>query len=138
MTDLLIPIGRKVVTKNGVPLSLVGNVYGQALQSRKQAQDLAYTLGGRDKKPVAPIMVYKANGDPLYLIGAGEADAAELEDLALKGIEETKSFSFDEARERAGMPRKEETMGLMVDALKRHRNKLQGKSFSYSLRGRKR
>ena len=138
MTDLLIPIGRKVVTKNGVPLSMVGNVYGQALQSRKQAQDLAYTLGGRDKKPDAPIMVYKANGDPLYLIGAGQAEASELQDLALQGIEDTKKFSFDEARERAGLPIKEKSMELMLDALKRHRNKLQGKSFSYSLRGRKR
>lgn len=120
--ELLVPIARRSVVLNaqGVPMSMQ-----RAQRSEQNADDLAYQLGGREAKPNKPIVLFAADGSPIVLIGAGVADAAELQDLAQKALAEANEnirkrgtrFDFAEARERAGLPRSEDFDRLYRDAL---------------------
>ena len=113
MADLLIPLGRVFKRDKSVPLALQGMVHGAPMG----AAELAYSLGGRDKKPRKPIFLYGPYGQPIMLIGAGEADAAELEDLAQEAVAKAE-MDFAAKRERYGYPAREQFDSLFRNALR--------------------
>lgn len=96
--------------------------------------DLTAALGGRTAKPRKPIVIWAPDGvQQIILIGAGVTEAAELEDMALRAFAEAreemaknggKAFDADTAREKRGLPRREEAGPAMAEALwdrvKRH------------------
>lgn len=122
MVELLVPIARRSVILNaqGQPMSMQ-----RASRGSQDAGELAYHLGGREVRPNAPIVLFAADGSPIVLIGAGIAEASELQDLAEKALAEANEnirkqgtrFNFAEARERAGLPRAEDFDRLYRDAL---------------------
>ena len=120
MVDLLIPLGRVFTRDKSVPLALQGQVHG----APAGAGDLAYTLGGRAKKPRKPIFLFGPHGEPIILIGAGEAEAAELEDLAQEAMAH-KPVDFAAKREQHGYPQREQFDSLFRQAVRnrmeRHR-----------------
>ena len=113
MPDLLIPLGRVFKRDPSVPLALQGQMHGVP----EGVDELAYTLGGRDKKPHRPIFFYGPHGEPIILIGAGEADAAELEDLAQEAIHKAQ-IDFAAKREQYGYPSRESFDPLFREALR--------------------
>ena len=130
MTDIIVPIARVVdvvtVNEQQVPFDMKGRVSGIA-KGMRQAEDFAHAIG-RDAKPSRPLMVYGPdNGIPIMVIGDGVTEAAEMQDLAMEAIgrqeeqvrKNGRGFNFDEARERAGMVRKEDFDAAFRDALAR-------------------
>lgn len=130
MVDLIVPVAHVVdvvvVNEEQVPWDLTGQVSG-VLRGMKQAQDFAHAIG-RDRKPTRPLMLYGPdNAMPILVIGDGVTEAAELEDLAIEAIgkqdESVKKYGrgmdFDEARQRAGMARREDFGVLMAEAFER-------------------
>ena len=71
--DLLVPIARIVHVPRGFSLSDVA--------------DLPARLGGRAKKPKAPVGLVDPSGMPIFLVGMGETEAAELQEMAYDVIE---------------------------------------------------
>lgn len=106
--ELLVPVGRKL------PLSVARTVHQCGHTS---AGDIGYALG-RGSMPQKPIYLYRADGSVAIIAGLGKAEAAELEDLALKKLAD-KPFDFAEARDRAGMPPAEKFDENFRDALQR-------------------
>ncbi|MGD9889884.1 MAG: hypothetical protein AB7U18_01145 [Dehalococcoidia bacterium] len=88
--------------------------------------NLTAALGGRTAKPRKPVVIWAPDGrSQIILIGAGEAEAAELEDMAYRAFDEARetmkktggsAFDADEARERRGLPRREEAGAAMAEA----------------------
>ena len=120
MPDILVPLGRLFTRDKAVPLALQGQVHGVP----ERTADIAYSLGGRDQKPRKPIFLYGAHGEPIILIGAGEAEAAELEDLAHEALAQP-AMDFAAKRERYGYPPRDQFDSLFRNALrdrmKRHK-----------------
>ena len=120
MVDLLVPLGRLFTRDKSVPLSLQGQVHGVP----EKPGDIAYSLGGRDKKPRKPIFLYGPYGEPIILIGAGVADAAELEDLAYEAQAKA-ALDFAALRAQHGYPSREQFDSLyrnaLQDRVKRHK-----------------
>ena len=113
MPDILVPLGRLFKRDPGVPLSLQGQVIGMP----ERMGDIAYSLGGRDKKPRKPLFLYGPRGEPIMLMGAGEATAAEMEDLAYEALDKAE-IDFAAKRERDGYPSREKFDSLFRNALR--------------------
>lgn len=129
MIDIIVPQARivdLVVCEGQVPPSLRGMVSG-TLRGMRQASDFAHAVG-KATRPKAPLMLYGPDEYmPIMVIGDGETEAAEMQDLAMEAIgrqEEAvkrngRGMNFDEARERAGMVRRENFQEAWHDAFQR-------------------
>jgi len=125
MTELLIPVARRLIMNPGsIPLSLAGQLSG-VVKGKSQAQDVGYAFG-RTSKPRQPLMLIGPDERTVILIvGDGQAEAAELEDLAVMKLEQAeekarkgqRGFDFEAARERRGAPSAKEFDGLFRQAL---------------------
>ncbi|MGD9827132.1 MAG: hypothetical protein AB7E70_20160 [Hyphomicrobiaceae bacterium] len=105
------------------------------LGDESHIRELTAALGGRTAKPRKAITIWAPDGvNQIILIGAGETEAAELEDMAYRAFDEARetmkrtggrAFDADEARERARLPRREEAGAAMAEAIwdrrKKHR-----------------
>jgi len=126
VVEILIPIARRVVINPGsVPLSLLGQLSG-VVKGSGQAKEIGYAFG-RASKPKQPLMLVGPDERTVILvIGDGHAEAAELEDLAVRKLElaEEKArkgqrgFDFEAARERHGLPSAKEFDPLFRQALR--------------------
>jgi hypothetical protein len=112
-----------VVSDGPIPWDLSGETCGY-LRHRTAVEDFAYAQG-RATKPKMPLMLYGPdNYTPIVVVGDGVTEAAEMQDLALGALdkqEETykkvgRGFDFDDARERAGMVRREDFGTAMAEA----------------------
>ena len=148
MIDLLIPTARiidLVVCDEQVPWDLKGEVSG-VMRGMTQVSEFAHAVG-RTAKPKKPLMVYGPdNYMPICVIGDGVTEAAEMQDLALEAIgrqEEAvkrnggRGMNFDDARERAGLMRREDFGVAVAEALaeraaykkRNHRTDPQGREY---------
>lgn len=98
--------------------------------THKEIEDLAYSLGGRGSRPQGPVVLVGADGQtPILLVGLGQAEASELQDLAHDAIErseenlkkEGSAMRFDTLRERAGYAPREKVGELIAEGLERRR-----------------
>ena len=125
MTELLIPVARRIIMNPGsIPLSLAGQLSG-VVKGTSQAKEVGYAFG-RGKKPKQPLMLVGPDERTVILIvGDGQAEAAELEDLAVMKLEQAnekarkgqRGFDFEAARERHGLPSAKEFDPLFRQAL---------------------
>ena len=123
--ELLIPIGRRIIMNPGsIPLSLQGQLSG-VVKGSGQAKEVGYAFG-RNKRPKQPLMLLGPDERTVILIvGDGQAEAAELEDLAVMKMEQAeekarkgqRGFDFEAARERRGVPSAKEFDPLFRQAL---------------------
>jgi hypothetical protein len=120
MTDLLVPVARRI------PLALHGKVAG-AFNGQRAAQEIGCVFG-RSTRPKQPILLWGPDERSVMLImGDGEAEAAELEDLAQAVLAKAQSnvdktgraVDFDALREKHGLMRREEVDAAVRDALRR-------------------
>ena len=129
MVDLIIPIGQKVAlayNPSDIPVALRGKVQA-ALPTRQDIEDLPHALGGRDVKPPGPILLWAPDGMQIMIMGHGYASASEIQDLAYAALDKAevnakklgRSFNFDEARTKNGLPRRENVDPMIRDALRR-------------------
>lgn len=131
MTDLIVPIARvvdvAVVYEDQIPLDMQGQLSG-SLRGAQQVSEFAHAVG-RNRMPKQPLMVYGPdNAYPILIVGDGVTEAAEMQDLAQEALgkqEENvrkfgRAFDFDEARERAGMVRREDFGKVLSDALQKN------------------
>lgn len=131
MTDLVVPIARvvdvAVVYQDQIPTDMQGQLSG-SLRGAEQVRDFAHAVG-RERMPKKPLMVYGPdNGYPILVVGDGVTEAAEMQDLAEEALgkqEENvrkfgRAFDFDDARERAGMVRREDFGRVLADAFERN------------------
>ena len=126
MIDLIVPVARVidlVIMDEAVPMDLTGEVCGY-IRNRKMVEEFAYAQG-RATMPKKPLMLYGAdNYTPIVVIGDGVTEAAEMQDLALGALDKQETqykksgrgFDFDEAREKAGMVRREDFGAAMATA----------------------
>lgn len=133
--ELLIPVARRIVMNpSSIPLSLQGQLSG-VVKGMSQAKEVGYAFG-RSKKPRQPLMLIGPDERTVILIvGDGQAEAAELEDLAVMKMEQAeekarkgqRGFDFEAARDRRGLPSAKEFDGLfrqaLQDSVKRQRRK---------------
>lgn len=130
--DILLPIGRKipvVMNERKVPLGMQGQVSG-AIRDPRQVSEIKHVFGA-DTKPEAPLMLYGPRGEAIMLVGGGDTEASELQDIAAEALERANERAqnptayFDKMRERAGMARREDVPKMMRDAIEerieRHR-----------------
>jgi len=98
------------------------------LRNKKDIAEMAYAVGGRAVKPQKPLMILGPDERTVLLVvGDGVAEAAELEDLAHAQLEKAeakfqkhgRSFDFESARERYGLPQAGQFDSLYRDALQR-------------------
>ena len=125
MTELLIPVARRLIINPGsIPMSLAGQLSG-VVKGSKQAKEVGYAMG-RANKPRQPLMLVGPDERTVILVvGNGEAEAAELEDLAVMKLEQAeekarkgqRGFDFEAAREKHGLPSAKEFDGLFRQAL---------------------
>lgn len=129
MVDLLIPIGTRIqlaYNPDSIPRPLRRMVQA-SLPTTKDIEDLPHALGGRDAKPTHPVLLWASDGMQIMIMGAGEASASEIQDLAYsaldraeKRIKETgRSLNFEDRRERAKLPRREDVDAMIRDAMRR-------------------
>ena len=128
MVEIIVPIARRLtVNASAIPLSMRGKLTG-VLRNKADIGEMAYAVGGRDVKPEKPLMILGPDERTVLLIvGAGVAEASELEDLAYAQLEKAeantkkhgRAFDFKEARERRGLPQATEFDQLYRDALRR-------------------
>ena len=94
-------------------LSQRGQLQQMLIQNRKAAADLSQIFGGRAAKPNGMLQIPAADGvTPIMIPAMGEAEVAQIEELALRAYEETQeqvkktgtAIDFDAERERAGLP----------------------------------
>lgn len=94
------------------------------VQEAKEADTISAQLGGRAKKPTREILLVGPDGKrPIFLIGAGVTEAAELEE-EVHAIYEREAERqraghsyFDEVREREGLPPRDKVPDLVREAL---------------------
>ena len=88
--------------------------------------DLAHVTGGRANKPKEPIVITAWDGvTPIILAGLGEAEGAQLEDLAIEAHERSQeegkrsgqAQDYQRIREMLGVPSKEQFMSNWYDSL---------------------
>lgn len=126
--DLLVPCGRVLhlpgMGMATIPLSMRDKLSGVA-RSDREAAEIGHWFG-RDTKPDKPMMLVGPDGRvPIVIMAEGETEAAELQDLAQEALAKQqekvaatgRGFDFEEAREKAGMPRAEDFGRIASDAV---------------------
>lgn len=128
----------QIAQRSGIPIyDLFPSWYADRLFSvngAREAGEISYRMGGRAVRPKDPVVLIGPDGKtPILLVGAGETEAAELEELAQavyeKGqrrISQGKTvIPFDEIREKRGYPAREKFSDLfkqaLTDRMERHR-----------------
>ena len=117
-----------------VPWMLRGWVAGAFGHGAIDVTEIGHIYGGRAAKPAKPILVYGPNSRVLtVVVGGGEAEAAELEELAEAAIEKQVKRNRDDhlaqIREDHGLPRREQVPALISQALRDHgRDKIRNPS----------
>ena len=141
MPDLIFPVAKVVdvvVYHDDLPMDMQGEVSGY-LRGMKEAEDFAHAIG-RTGKPKKPLMVYGPDEYmPILVIGDGVTEAAEMQDLAVEAIgrqaesvkKNGRGMNFDEARQRAGLVRKEDFDVAFRDALQRRVKYLKANPISH-------
>jgi len=111
----------KVALEEGIPLQdlisqMGANIHRFIPMESGGVDNFAYQLGKRDFKPREPIVMTRPDGKtPLILVGAGETEVAELEDIAIANWEADKArqkkgeklIDLAQRREDLGLPPKE-------------------------------
>lgn len=128
MVDLLVPKARIVdiviVNDEQIPYDMKGQLSGH-VRTVKQVEDFAHAFG-RDAKPTKPLMLEGPDSRmPIMVMGLGVTEASEMQDLALEALDKQeenykkygRGYNFEEAREKAGYPRKEDFPQLFSDAM---------------------
>ena len=88
------------------PLSPWARITMHEMDPRRAADELSQG-GGRAAKPKKPVAVWTPHGDVTFILGEGQTEAAEIEDL-IHAEREAKPIDVDELRERQGLaPRAE-------------------------------
>jgi hypothetical protein len=82
--------------------------------------DLSQMAGGRAAKPTKPIALYDSGGNQIFIVGAGQTEVAEMEDIIARE-RERKQPTQDELRERFGMPSTKDAGRMMAEAIARRR-----------------
>ncbi len=103
----------------------------QQVRSVKDAQEATYRMGGRAAMPSKPLGLVDQYGTPIFVVGGGVTEAAELEDIAIGKLERTRTqnaIDFDALREERGLPSREEVWGkgglfrqAVADRIKYHK-----------------
>jgi len=136
--ELLLPIARRAPPIPGshpafglIPTSLVGKVAG-AFQGEDAMGEIGHAFG-RAAKPRKPVLLWGPDNKTLMvIIGDGDAEAAELEDIAQQAYDKAetnmkkfgRAVDIDSMRERAGAPRREEVDPMIRQAFRDHAAKL--------------
>ena len=124
---LLIPIAKSmplyVANQQEVPWALRSYVAGAFGSGAIPISEIGHIYGGRDSKPKRPLMIFCPNTKVIsFIVGGGEAEAAELEELAYIQTEKLASRPMAERtaeyRERMGRPRREDAPALISEALR--------------------
>lgn len=112
---------------SGVPESFVGKA-SAVCRTAQECNDLVRWFGNADFCPFLPVLVLVPGAaSPTAIVGQGYATAAELQDCAVvtwhqqtERLRKTGGLiDFDQARERAGLMRREEVDAAVRDALAR-------------------
>jgi hypothetical protein len=128
MFEILLPLRKRlplfVCEQKEVPWALRGYVAGAFGQGAINVGEIGHIYGGRNARPTKPLLLYGPRGEMTIVVGGGEAEAAELEDLAHAALEkQTRRASGDrvaELRERRGLPTREQGRVMMQEALREH------------------
>ena len=111
---------------SGVPKGLKGRC-SAVVRSLKEAEDLIKWFGDENFCPFLPVLLLVPGAQTAPAIsGLGIASAAEIRDIAVAYFEQTledvqkgRSFvNFEEARERRGLPRREEVDAMIRQAMR--------------------
>lgn len=111
----------KVALEEGIPLQDLISQMDERMHhfipmGNQNGKDFAYQFGKRNFKPRDPVVLTRADGEtPLMIVGAGETEVAEMEDIAVASWEDDqkrvkkgeKLVTLDQRREDAGLPPKE-------------------------------
>ena len=124
----MLPLAKRmplhVVGQREVPWALRSYVAGGFGPGGIDISEIGHIYGGRDARPTKPLMLFSPTGVMTFIVGNGDAEAAELEDLAYASAEATtrraKQDRFGEYRERHGLPSKQESTALISEALREH------------------
>lgn len=114
----------RAVRATDAPPGLRGRT-AAVVRTKAEAEDLSHRMGGRDVKPTRPVLVDTGHSR-VMVVGAGEATAAELSELAVSAIEKQEAtrrrtgmdLDFDALREKAGLMRREDVDAGMRNALR--------------------
>ena len=127
--ELLLPMTKRmplyVVGQEEVPWAMRSYVAGAFGTGAIPISEIGHIYGGRAAMPVKPIMVYGPSGQVVTLVvGGGETEAAELEELAYENLEAQQvrpmNDRISEYRERMGLPPREKMPALISQALRDH------------------
>lgn len=118
-----IQVGKRVhpIDWSGVPEQYVGKC-SAVCRTLEECSELVRHFGDPNFAPYLPVMVLVPGADaPTLIAGLGFATAAELQDCAIvTWHKQTQSgiIDFDQARERAGLMRREDVDGAVRQALR--------------------
>lgn len=125
MSDLLLPIG--YIDRSAQMPERMGTVTAAGARGMREAMNLVDMLGGDPRfKPQAPILLVGPDGrTPILLVGAGETEAAELQDMAMEAIGHQdemvavggRGMDYDGLREKHGAVRRDEAGQAISDAI---------------------
>ena len=127
--EIMIPVAKAqplyVANQREVPWALRPYVSGAFGTGAIPISEIGHIYGGRDAKPTKPIMVFCPNTRVIsFIVGGGEAEAAELEELAYNQTEKLAARPMSERtaewRERMGRPRREDAPALISEALREY------------------
>lgn len=125
MVEILVPIARKLFVGAEYVAPQLRKDIQVGVKTHADIEEMAYRLGGRERKPDS-VMLWGPDGTQIIILGAGEADAAELTDLAHESLARAEdavkkrgtTMNFDEMRERERLPRREDVDGMIREALR--------------------
>ena len=126
MTEFTIQRYTPPIDWAGVPPGLKGRC-SAVVRTRAEAEDLIKWFGDENFCPFLPVLLLVPGAQTAPAIsGMGMAPAAEIRDIAVAYFEQTeedvrlgRSFvNFDEARERRGLPRREDVDAMVRQAMR--------------------
>lgn len=125
--ELLVPIAKAqplyVANQAEVPWALRPWVAGAFGAGAIPLSEIGHIYGGRAARPTKPIMVFCPNTKAIsFVVGGGQAEAAELEELAYAQQEQMARRPMAERmaewRERRGYPTQEAAQGQIAESLR--------------------
>ena len=108
-----LPIAKQMT----VPMQRLGRRVGTAMALKRQLGDLSQVYGGRAAKPKREVMLVGPDGQtPILIAGLGEAEVAEIEEIALAAAEKAEArmkqqgspIDFERIRAEKGLPSADE------------------------------
>lgn len=108
----------------------LGDLVPQGPNQQAYIDDYTYRMGGRAEKPTEPLVLTDPFGTPVFLVGAGVTEAAELQDIAYEQIESFRTHAaidFDEWRDRKGLASRDGFAEKLKDAAEQAINAMKGR-----------